>query len=84
MARKGSLLLQEPLRSTRFLCFSPVAVNESAWEEKCYIMNTENPQCKVTEFDPPTHIQIQRHNSLKIITDSSVSKYFRVFQRLAD
>jgi len=71
MARKGPLLLKEWLRSTRFLCFYPLAIDKSVWEENCYIIKTEIPERKVREFDPPISIQIQRHDSLKFIIDST-------------
>jgi len=77
MARKGPLLPNEGLKSTRFLCFYPLAIKKSTWEEKkCYVINTEIPEGKVEEFDPPIHIQIRRHDSLKIIIDSSVHRNF--------
>ena len=52
--------------------------------EKCYVINIENPDCKVREYDPPIHIQIQRHDKLQIIIDSSVHKYLRVCRGLVE
>jgi hypothetical protein len=84
MARKGFLPPHEWLRSTRIPRFSLLAINKSAWEEKCYIINIENPECKVREFYPSIHLQMQRHDSLNNIMDSSVHKHFRVFRGPAD